>query len=148
MVTLNPALKIRTDILRKAARYGVPDEPFLIALWSDMTAELQTPELDALFGTRQWTPHKDGSVAQRRAADGIFTELKDGSPKWARISAVALLDTQSSAGTIRDSFLIYHNPHASRPLAQGALAGCPQLVSVGGAKMQWQPSPTAEDSVP
>jgi hypothetical protein len=142
-------LRIKRVLAYKAGKYGELDRPYVIALWDHTSWSFNEDQiLNALFGDLQVVFRSGpggvaGPAETRRAANGFFTERKpDGTASNRHVSAVAFYRGRLTEAAAEHELLVYHNPHALRPLDPACFAGQPQFVPIedhdGAGHMEWR----------
>jgi hypothetical protein len=141
--------KLWDDIRAKANRYGIPDVPFVVALWA-MDYPILIDETIPLYGTLAMTLDRGrdgdiiGSSPLAHQPDGIFTISEDGTLGYRHISAVLFYQHRLRDNGPTHLVRVYHNPYATLPLAQSALSDWPQYVPVPDTEaeghMEWVPT--------
>ena len=128
-LNLQSGVKLWEDLEKKAARYGHPREPLVIAVWGAYHGRQRT-ELEALYGSPRWLIHarSDSTVvaAEQRLHDGILTSKGPSGPRFPQVSAVVCYRSGSTAGTVDDWLVVYHNQHATHPLPESAFDNYPR----------------------
>jgi hypothetical protein len=131
---LKQHLAIRDAIIAKAARYGILDRPYVIAVCAPHFAD-NDDIMEALFGQTQYTYQvpEDPSIEPpppqfSRARDGAWIDA--GGPRYTRSSAVLLATHFSAWNVPRVGLRLYLHPWAQRPY-QGALTRLTQFALDG-----------------
>ena len=131
--------KLYEDIETKVHRYGKPSDPFVIVVWPLGPSAAGEALKRALYGTRlvaiDPSPRRGQSGRQQ---DGIFSDLVDGLPSAAHISAVGAYQQKRVGDRVEHRFRLYHNHLATHPLPESTFEGDPQFVRRGDT-MVWIP---------
>ena len=137
--TVSNVQRLRAALREKARKYGPLDSAFLVATYGATEFPL-TPEqeVDALFGDRVWHVPRRGSgpVTESRTLNGIFTEMRDGVPRYGDVSALLVYRLRWTAQGPRHLLHVHHNPLAYRPIDPELFPDVPQFVR-DGATMRW-----------
>jgi len=110
---VQPWVKMREPLLRKAKRYGTPDLPLVVALnAADQDAELEHA-IDALYGTEVWLQTSGGLGHQSRLPDGVWFGPKG--PQCTRLSGVLVACDLGPWTLGQKDAMFIENISASRP---------------------------------
>ncbi len=129
--------KLHENIAEKAIRYGLPGEPFVIAVWGRDYPTI-TDEIWALYGragariTRDESGNSAGPAESIFHSDGVFLIEENGQLKHRQASAVVFYQHRLEENDHQHKLRVYHNPFALYPLNQSVFSDYPQFIPVMG----------------
>lgn len=144
----NARERIRGAILEKAQKYGKLSEPYVIVIWPKTIAADQEDEEEALFGDEVFDINmlkkalvlNNREVSPRRANNGVFSRMHNGSLICRYVSAVAFYKHGVERGQNRHHMRVYHNPYASQPIDKSVFGEFRQMIGRWGdneGTMEW-----------
>lgn len=122
---------LRDALVNKAARYGITDLPFIVAVNAMETID-DIDIMEALFGREQWhvsISDTDVPPVVSRVPDGLWTGT--GGPRNINVSAVLLCKRLVPWSICQFKPRLYHNPWATIPY-DGVMTQLPQSVPQNG----------------
>lgn len=141
----NGGQRIRSEIIKKAKKYGNLDIPFVVAVWprfrlynSSLEDEFNDDSI-ALAGDEEWLADWSNTWRMSRKRNGVFTlQQADATPRYCRISAVIMCNFTYNDGP-RYSHRMYHNPFAKYPVNSHVFKGIPQArVNLMTGRLEWE----------
>ena len=142
----NTGERMREAILEKAAKYGKPTIPFVIAIWPQVlfysSHDPYEDDYVALVGGDEFWTMTD-FVPQFRFNGVFYIRNKDSSRRYSHVSAVAIYlfkHDWNPPHTGRSSLRVYHNPFADFPINTDVFRGegiRQGVINLDTDKMQW-----------